>query len=129
MVQSPPISDLTLNEVKSQFGLQEATDQQFFGEWLEALPELAEAEQRSLDQVKANFTYLNQYQLSEESVKLVVLSPLLSMAGFYAPPFRLRTEATVQIAAEDEGTLYRGRIDVLVLQERLWVLVIESKEQ
>lgn len=66
--------------------------------------------------------------MSEEVVKLVVLSPLLAMAGFYGPPFRIRTEVPVQIALEDEGKLVRGRIDVLVLQERFWVLVVESKE-
>jgi len=57
--------------------------------------------------------------MSEEVVKLVVLSPLLKMAGFYSPPFRMRTEAPVQIALEESKVL-RGRIDVLVLQNRFW---------
>ena len=34
----------------------------------------------------------------------------------------------LQIALEREGQLVRGRIDVLVVQEQLWVLVIESKQ-
>lgn len=33
----------------------------------------------------------------------------------------------MQITAEDEGETVQGRIDVLVIQEQLWVLVIESK--
>ena len=66
--------------------------------------------------------------MSEEIVKLVMLSPLLSAAGFYSSPFRVRAETPVQIALEDENELVRGRIDILVLQERFWVLVIESKE-
>jgi len=42
-------------------------------------------------------------------VKLVVLSPL-KMAGFYSPPFRMRTEAPVQIALEDEGKSYEDEL-------------------
>jgi hypothetical protein len=33
----------------------------------------------------------------------------------------------VQISAEDDGTIVKGRIDVLVIQNQLWILVIESK--
>ena len=34
---------------------------------------------------------------------------------------------SLEIATEDEGMVIRGRIDVLVLNDRLWLLVIESK--
>ena len=128
MVQAIPASDLTLHDVEAKFGLRETEDQQFFLEWQIDLPELTEPERQSLAAVKASFLYLNKYPMSEEAVKLVVLSPLLAMAGFYQPPFQLRTEVPVQIALSDEGELVRGRIDVLVLQERFWVLVVESKE-
>ena len=128
MVQVIPASELTLHEIKTKFGLQQVEDELFFSEWQENLSELADSDKRSLDLVKGNFLYLDQYPLSEEAVKLVVLSPLLAMAGFYGSPFRMRTEVSVQIALEDEGEVVRGRIDVLVLQERFWVLVVESKE-
>ena len=128
MVQVIPASELTLHEIKTKFGLQQVEDELFFSEWQGNLSELADSDKRSLDLVKGNFLYLDQYPLSEEAVKLVVLSPLLAMAGFYGPPFRMRTEVPVQIALEDEGEVVRGRIDVLVLQERFWVLVVESKE-
>jgi hypothetical protein len=59
----------------------------------------------------------------------VVLSPLLHLAGFYLPPFHIKAEPGIQIAVEDEETLVQGNIDVLVLQRRLWVMVIESKRQ
>jgi len=39
-----------------------------------------------------------------------------------------KTEAPITIALEDEGEILRGRIDVLVLQDQFWVLVVESKE-
>jgi hypothetical protein len=128
MVQTVQASDLSLHEVESKFGLQENQDENFFTEWWKDLPELTDVEKRALDQLKADFLYLNKYPLSEEAVKLVVVSPLLAMAGFYRSPFRLKTEAPVQIALEDEGEVVRGRIDVLVFQDQFWVLVVESKE-
>ncbi|EAW37704.1 type I restriction endonuclease [Lyngbya sp. PCC 8106] len=49
------------------------------------------------------------------------------MAGFYQPPFSIKTESSIEITGEDEGIILRGKIDVLVIKNRLWVLVIESK--
>ncbi len=118
MVQVIPAGELTLHEVKTKFGLQQVEDELFFSEWQD-LSELADSDKRSLDLVKGNFLYLDQYPMSEEAVKLVVLSPLLAMAGFYGPPFRMRTEVGVQIALENEGEVVRGRIDVLVLHRTL----------
>lgn len=128
MVQTIQISELTLHEIKTKFGLQETQDESFFSEWEDNLPELTDSEKQALDQIKKNFLYLSEYPMTEEVVKLVVLSPLLSMAGFYSPPFRIRAEVPVQIALEDEGEIVRGRIDVLILQDKLWVLVVASKE-
>ncbi len=127
MAQIIPARDLTLHDVKVKFGLKQAEDTQLFPEWIDQLPEISDLEKRSLDQVKTDFLYLAEYPIPESLVSLVVLSPLLSLAGFYRPPFRVTTEAPVQIAAEDEGEIVQGRIDVLVLQNQLWVLVIESK--
>jgi hypothetical protein len=128
MVQTIQASELTLREVKTKFGLQENRDLSFFPEWQNNLPELTETEKQTLDTIKSNFLYLSEYPMSEEVVKLVVISPLLSLAGFYSPPFRLRTENPIKITLEKNDEEVRGRIDILVLQELLWVLVIESKE-
>ncbi len=128
MVQTIQARELTLHEVETKFGLQEVSDASFFLEWQDNLPELTELEQQILDQIKANFLYLSKYPMSEEVVKLVVISPLLSIAGFYSPPFRIRAENSIKIALEENDEEVRGRIDILVLQEQLWVLVIESKE-
>lgn len=128
MVQSLPIGNLSLSDVETKFDLKETQDETFFPEWHQDLPELTQSERQDLDQIKRNFLYLNKSPLAEVAVKMVVLAPLLSMAGFYQPPFRFATEAPVQITAEDDGQLFRGRIDVLVLQERFWILTVESKE-
>lgn len=58
---------------------------------------------------------------------MVVLSPFLDLAGFYQPPFKLKTEEATEISAAEDGILYKGSIDVLVALNRFWILIIESK--
>jgi hypothetical protein len=128
MVEVIAASELTLNEVETKFHLQEAAEEKFFSEWQENLPEISGEEKKYLDQVKADFLFLNKYPLFEEAVKMVVLSPLLNLAGFYRSPFRISEEVPVQIAAKEGEQIVRGRIDILVIQEQFWVLVIESKQ-
>ncbi|MFB2877186.1 type I restriction endonuclease [Floridanema aerugineum] len=131
MTETLPIerSLKTLNQLQSQFNLQRSTDDQFFTEWLNTDSELTEKEQQVLDAIKQKYFYqLSDGQLGEETIKLIVLSPLLDLAGFFNPPFRFKTETTVQISVESDDVTYRGRIDALVIQEKLWVVVIESKE-
>jgi hypothetical protein len=35
---------------------------------------------------------------------------------------------SIDLVTEDEGTIVKGRIDVLVIQQQFWVLAIESKK-
>jgi predicted type IV restriction endonuclease len=128
MVQTLQINDLSLHEVKQRFHLRQSLDPTFFPEWKTQLPNLTDDEQRRCDRIKQEFLAQSEYPLLEEAVKLIVVSPLLSIAGFYLPPFRIRPEATVQLTLADEDKLLRGRIDILVVQQQLWILVIESKE-
>ncbi|HAN75527.1 MAG TPA: type I restriction endonuclease subunit R [Planktothrix sp. UBA8407] len=131
MTQTFPIERTikTFSQLQTQFNLQRNTDEQFFTEWLNPDSEITEKEQKALDAIQQKYFYqLSDGQLGEETIKLIVLSPLLDLAGFFDPPFRFKTETTVQITAESEDVIYRGRIDALVLLETLWVVVIESKE-
>lgn len=98
MVQAIQVSELTQHEVETKFDLQESQNASFFTEWQENLPKLSDVEKQRLDEIKANFLYLSEYPMSEELVKLVMISPLLAMAGFYSPPFRMRTENAIQIS-------------------------------
>jgi len=128
MVQIIPARDISLYELEEKFGLQLATDTNFFTEWIENLPALTDNQKQAIARVKSNYLNLNKHRLmSEEAVKMVVLSPLLDLAGFYQLPFEIETETSVEISAEDESFIVKGNIDVLVIQKRFWVLVIESK--
>lgn len=57
----------------------------------------------------------------------MVLSPLLDLAGFYRSRLRVDDEASVELTLQEQDRLYRGKIDVLVCDERFWILVIEAK--
>ncbi|TVQ09244.1 MAG: restriction endonuclease subunit R [Leptolyngbya sp. DLM2.Bin27] len=128
MVQTIAANTATLGDLKQALGLQLSPDPGFFGEWQQATPPLGEAEQQLLDRVKANFMALrSDPPMLENSVKMVVLSPLLDLAGFYRQPFRIETETSIDLDLEDDGTVIRGRLDVLVLKQQFWLLVIESQ--
>lgn len=127
MVQTIAATNINLYDLKTKFGLQRVDDDQFFREWVDNLPQLTDLEKQQLDKVKASYFNLAERPMLETTVKMVVLSPLLDMANFYLSPFSIVAEEEVQISAEDDGTIVRGRIDVLVIQNQLWILVIESK--
>ncbi|MCC5621456.1 type I restriction enzyme HsdR N-terminal domain-containing protein [Nostoc sp. CHAB 5715] len=127
MVQILQGKDITLAQLIDEFGLQLADDEDFFSEWRHNLPELSDLEKESLNEVKAGYLHLSKYPILEPVVKMVVLSPLLRLGGFYQPPFYIASEQEVKISSEDEGTIIRGRIDILVLHPPFWVLVIEAK--
>lgn len=123
-----PASLVSIAELETRLGLGEASQPDFFSEWQAPFTDLTTTEKSDLDRVKAHFKrLLKRPPLLENSVKMVVLSPLLDLAGFYDEPFRMRSEASVEIAIADQDTIIRGKIDVLVLQDDLWILVIEAK--
>lgn len=121
------IKDLTLQDVHAQFNLSRASDSTFFPEWQVALPTVSTIEQQRLAEIQRDYLYQSEDVMHESAVKMVVLSPLFSLAGFYRPPFRIFAEKTIRIQATDRAKIYRGVIDVLVLHQQLWALVVESK--
>ncbi|MEH2271670.1 MAG: type I restriction endonuclease [Nostoc sp.] len=128
MIQVIQAHNVSLADLEARFGLQQTESEDFFTEWLDTLPEITDLEKQDLDRIKLHFIRLVKHpSLSEETVKLVVLSPLLNLTGFYDEPFYIRGEESIEISAEDEGEIIKGRIDVLVIQEQFWLLVIESK--
>ncbi len=127
MAQTIAAQKIEFHDLKTKFGLQQVHDDAFFTEWQHDLPEVTASEQESLDRIKQNYLYLLEYPVMESIVKMVVLSPLLDLAGFYEPPFRVEGETSIQVAAEDEGDVIQGCIDVVVIQAQLWVTTIAAK--
>ena len=128
MVQSLQAKNVTLGNLRQCFGLELTEDEQFFQEWQGDLPKVTAAEKQRLDRVKLSFSNLLEYPpLLENTVKMVVLSQLLDLADVYQKPFHIKSEPSFQITTEDKGTVIRGNVDVLVLREQLWVMVIEAK--
>ncbi len=129
MVQFIQAQNIGIAYLEERFSLEQTDSEAFFPECWEHLPEISDLEKQYLDRVKFHFLRLVKHPpLSEETVKLVVLSPLLSLAGFYDEPFFIRSESSIEIAVEDAEELIRDRIDVLIIQQQLWLLVIESKK-
>lgn len=129
MVQVIQAQSINIVYLEEKFGLRLTDSDQLFTEWLDNLPETTDLEKQYLDRVKTNYLSLvKRRPISEEMVKMVVLSPLLDLADFYRPPFYIETENSIEIALEDEGEIVRGRIDVMVLKHQFWLLVIESKQ-
>ena len=128
MTQIIQAEKVKLYDLEKKFKLILSESKNFFSEWQEDLPELSEIEKQQLDRVKASYFNLTKRPMLEDMVKMVVLSPLLSDAGFYLPPFYSTSESSVEISDEDKEVTIRGKIDVLVLQDQLWIIVIESKQ-
>ena len=121
----------SLAAVESRFNLRQTQDGEFFREWQENLPEIDRGDQDALDLIRCRYLYhLRDGNLTEGTVTLLIGSPLLEKAGFYDEPFKIRGEASVEIALDGgngEEEMLRGRIDVLVVQNRLWGILLESK--
>ncbi|MEG4228592.1 restriction endonuclease subunit R [Microcoleus sp. N9_B2] len=127
MTQSIQAKTLTLRDVKTKFNFQLAEDEQFFREWIDDLPEIIDEEKRYLDKIKVGYINSAQYPMIEDTVKMVVLAPLLFLADFFLTPFHIESEKSVELLTVDEGILVRGSIDILLLIESFWVVAIEAK--
>ncbi len=120
----------TLEHLERHLGIRLADDADFFQEWLGEREAIEESDRRRLDQVRRNYLYQSaDGPLLEETIKLVMLSPILELAGFYQAPYKFRAEVSVAVETiGDEDERLRGRIDGLVLLDRLWVVLIEAKK-
>ncbi|MBF2086581.1 restriction endonuclease subunit R [Thermoleptolyngbya sp. C42_A2020_037] len=128
MVQVLSANAITLRDLIDKFHLRYVEDASFFPEWQTDLPEISPEEQKILDKVKS--AYLNLVTdppVLEKPIQLVMVSPLLLLADFYLSPYQVKTEKVIEVIEENEGVVVTGALDILVLKEKLWLLVIESK--
>lgn len=119
----------TLAEAEQRFHLTRTDDETFFWEWSTDLPSLGDSERAGLADLRRRYLYQrSQGHLLESTVLLLFASPLLTLAGFYDPPFRVKAEESVQLTLQDPEEVLQRRLDVLVLTDQFWVVVLESKK-
>jgi hypothetical protein len=116
-----------VGELIDLFGLEKTLDLTFFPEWQGDLPPLNAAEHQALEEMRGEYEYLSRYANLEPIVKMVIVGPLMKMAGFYRSPFRVKAEKKVELVTEDEGVIIRGLLDVLMMHDRFWTILIEAK--
>ncbi|TAE60151.1 MAG: type I restriction endonuclease subunit R [Nostocales cyanobacterium] len=119
----------TIAEAEKRFNLTRNQSPDFFTEWYDQLPELNNDDIKNLTTLWQRYIYHRSGgHLLESTVILLLVSPLLTIAGLYDPPFRIKAEESIQIIVADSEETLQGRIDILVLKERLWIIVVESKK-
>ena len=124
--------NLTLNEVHQWMSLQPSLERARFADVLN-LPDLTEWEIAEMEQIRIDFqAYWQAGKVLEGQVQLLVLAPLLRLAGYYRSPIQLSLEqAIAEIVLDDDDTRITGRLDLLAARREtstpLWVLVVESK--
>ena len=121
----------SLNEAKAKLNLSLNTDSEFFTEWFEDLPEITDSEKEFLNRLKNRYLYYAaDGAITEGTVNIIMVSPLLELMGLCDPPFKIRGEKFVKVeiegGGEDEPVL-EGFIDALVVHNQFWVVLIESK--
>lgn len=132
MIQMPTLgitkAITNLTEAHAKLGISPSSDANFFTEWKESLPTLTDAEKAKLELLKRRYLYYaDSGAITEGTVNLILLSPLLETLGFFDPPYQIRSEKYVRFEIEDGDTLLEGLIDALVIRDSLWLIVIESK--
>ena len=119
----------TIALAETRFNLSLTEDGAFFPEWQSDLLPLSSHDKKSLDELRQRYLYQRSAgQLLEVTVTLLLVSPLLAIAGFYDPPFRVRAEESVSLTVDDGEEILSGRIDVLVWLNQFWVVIVESKK-
>lgn len=117
-----------LNIAKQKFKLEQAEDPGFFSEWQLDAPLLSDLDQAFLDRLKRRYQY---YQadgaITESTVNLILISPLLEYLGLCDPPYKVRGERYVKIEIEDGEEQLDGLIDFLVIQDAFWLVLLETK--
>ncbi len=119
---------VTIDDLQQHFGLIDRPDPAAFPEWQQDLPPLTDNDRSRLDDAQTHYLHLSKRPMLEAMVKMVILSPLLELAGFYDTPFYAQSEKSINISTQDDHLTIRGKIDVLVTQDQFWILVIESKQ-
>jgi len=128
MVKTIQSQEVTLPDLTENIGLQLVRDEQFFREWQDNLPEISDVEKELLDRVQEGyFNLLEHPPLLEDIVRMAIVDPILFIGKFFLYPYNIRSEKSINLELADKEIIIKGRIDVLIMKEQLWLMIIESK--
>ncbi|MGB3695394.1 MAG: restriction endonuclease subunit R [Spirulinaceae cyanobacterium] len=117
-----------LNKAHDTFQLQPTTNPTFFSEWLGPFPELSLREIEVCDRLRTRYRYYQaEGAITESTVNLIIIAPILELLGLYDPPYLIKGEKHIRIAIEDKDQILDGLIDILVMQDQLWLILLETK--
>lgn len=118
----------SFKDLRRSFNVEKTTEPSFFSELSENLEELTSEEKARIGKIKKRFDYHREDGfLLEGTVNLLVVSPLLEIAGFLDEPYQIRSPFGVELVIDDTVETLRGFIDTLIVNDNLWVLSLESK--
>ncbi|NES87901.1 MULTISPECIES: hypothetical protein [Okeania] len=83
MTETIQAERVTLYDLIDKFNFKLSENPAFFREWQDNLPEINQREKQQLHRVKNNYFNLAMRPMVEDMVKMVVVSPLLDLAGFF----------------------------------------------
>ena len=128
MTQSILANRKTGISLERDLGLEYVRDPEFFWEWESDLAEVSDGEKLFLDQVRETYIHwVEDPPLLDKPVQIGFLGPILSLGGFFLPPFRFKRENSIEFQLEDKGTPIHGCLDILRLTPRFWIMAIESQ--
>lgn len=123
---------LNFRDLETKLGLIKSKNHNFFPEWQSQNLQLNDKEIQALNRLSQRYLlYLEESEVSEGTLNIILLSPLLDALGLCDPPYRIRGETWVEIQTEidtEEGkATLEGRIDALTIRDNFWLVVIEGK--
>lgn len=117
-----------LNEAHNTFQLQPTPSSTFFPEWLGPFPDLTLKEVEVCDRLRTRYQYYQaEGAITESTVNLIMVAPILELLGLHDPPYLIKGEKYIKIEIEDKDQVLDGLIDILVMQNRLWFILLETK--
>lgn len=123
---------INFRDLENKLGIKKSPNPHFFPEWQAETIELTDREIEALNRLSQRYLlYLEESEVSEGTLNIILLSPLLDALGLCDPPYRIRGETWVEIQTEidsEEGKInLEGRIDALTIRDNFWLVVIEGK--
>jgi predicted type IV restriction endonuclease len=120
------MTSLTIAE--EVLNLRQADDPAFFSEWNLGKSTLSKLDQEFLDRLQRRYRYYQaEGAITESTVNLILVSPLLEYLGLCDPPYKVRGEKYVRIEIEDQDQILDGLIDFLVVRDSFWLVLLECK--